>query len=72
MHTFAGFSVWHLVVGRVEGLFEAVQGTVIVAADLMASFVEVSIEIASISTLIRCATTICGPSTTWTSGATRA
>lgn len=51
VHTFAGFSAQHLVVGRVRGRFKSVRGTVTVAEDPSASTVEVSVETASISTL---------------------
>ena len=51
VHTFVGFSVQHLVVGRVRGRFEAVRGTVTVAEDPSASTVEASIETALITTL---------------------
>lgn len=51
VHTFVTFSAQHLVVGRVRGRFEAVQGTIVVADDLTQSSVEVSIETASITTL---------------------
>lgn len=50
-HTFVGFSAQHLVVGRVRGRFQGVQGTVTVAEDPSASTVEASIETASITTL---------------------
>jgi len=50
-HTFVTFSAQHLVVGRVRGRFEAVQGVVTVGEDPSASAVEVSVETASITTL---------------------
>lgn len=50
-HTFVGFSAQHLVVGRVRGRFEVVQGIVTVGEDPSASTIEVSIETASITTL---------------------
>lgn len=49
--TFVTFSAQHLVVGRVRGRFEAVQGTIAVADDLTQSRVVVSIETASVTTL---------------------
>lgn len=52
VHTFVGFSAQHLVVGRVHGRFEAVQGTITVAEDPSASTVEVSIDTTSINTLM--------------------
>lgn len=51
-HTFVGFSAQHLVVGRVRGRFETVKGTITVAEDLLSSTVEVSVQTASINTLI--------------------
>ena|SRR5215472_10080887 len=51
-HTFVGFSAQHLVVGRVRGRFEAVQGTITVGEDPSASTIEVTIEAASITTML--------------------
>ena len=51
VHTFVGCSAQHLVVGRVRGRFETVNGTVTIAEDPEASMVEVAIETASINTL---------------------
>jgi len=51
VHTFVCFSAQHLVVGRVRGRFESVQGAVTVAEDPSASTVEASIESSSITTL---------------------
>jgi polyisoprenoid-binding protein YceI len=52
VHTFVGFSAQHLVVGRVRGRFERVAGTVTIADALTASSLEVSVETASINTLL--------------------
>jgi polyisoprenoid-binding protein YceI len=52
-HTFVGFSAQHLVVGRVRGRFEVVQGTINIADDPSASAVEATIETASLTTLNR-------------------
>jgi len=50
VHTFVTFRAQHLVVGRVQGRFEAVSGTVTVEDDVLDSHVEVSIDAASIAT----------------------
>jgi polyisoprenoid-binding protein YceI len=50
-HTFVGFSAQHLVVGRVRGRFETVQGTINVADDPSASTVEATIDTGSLTTL---------------------
>jgi len=52
VHTFVGFSAQHLVVGRVRGRFERVAGTVAIADEPTASVLDVSVETASISTLL--------------------
>ena len=52
VHTFVGFSAQHLVVGRVRGRFARVAGTVTIADEPTASSLEVSVETASISTLL--------------------
>ena len=52
IHTFVGFAAQHLVVGRVRGRFERVAGTVTIAEEPIASSLEVTIETASISTLL--------------------
>jgi len=49
-HTFAYFSVQHLVVGRVRGRFDALSGTIKIAESPLSSTVVVQIETASIST----------------------
>lgn len=51
VHTFVGFFAQHLVVGRVRGRFEAVQGSLVVTEDLWSSTVDVTIEAASLTTL---------------------
>jgi polyisoprenoid-binding protein YceI len=51
VHTFVAFRAQHLVVGRVRGRFEVVQGTIVVADDLRDSSVVVSIDTASLTTL---------------------
>jgi polyisoprenoid-binding protein YceI len=51
VHTFVAFSAQHLVVGRVRGRFEVVQGTIVVADDLRDSSAVVSVETASLTTL---------------------
>src|SRR5579859_8275656 len=48
-HTFAYFSVQHLVVGRVRGRFDALSGTIKIAESPLSSTVVVQIETASIS-----------------------
>jgi polyisoprenoid-binding protein YceI len=50
VHTFVTFRAQHLVVGRVQGQFETVSGTITIADDPVESHVEVSIEAASIAT----------------------
>lgn len=49
-HTFAEFSVQHLVVGRVRGRFNTLSGMLTIADDPLASSVDVQIEAASVST----------------------
>ncbi|HLZ70064.1 MAG TPA: YceI family protein [Dehalococcoidia bacterium] len=49
-HTFAFFSVPHLVVGRMRGRFHTLNGTITIADDPRASTVGVQIETASVST----------------------
>lgn len=52
MHTFAEFSVKHLVVGRIDGRFNAIEGGFVVTEDPDQAFdeVDVSIQAASIDT----------------------
>lgn len=50
VHTFVGFAAQHLVVGRVKGMFEGVEGTVTIAEDPTASSLEVTVDAASINT----------------------
>lgn len=52
VHTFVGFAAQHLVVGRVRGRFERVAGTITVAEDPTHSAFDVTIDTASISTLL--------------------
>lgn len=49
-HSFAYFSAWHHVVGRVRGRFDKVTGTFTVAHDLSDCGVDVSIDVSTIST----------------------
>jgi polyisoprenoid-binding protein YceI len=50
VHTFVTFRAQHLVVGRVQGRFETVSGTVTVDENVLDSHVEVVIDAASIAT----------------------
>ena len=52
VHTFVGFSAQHLVVGRVRGRFESVRGTITIADNPADSSVAVTIDPASINTLM--------------------
>ncbi len=49
-HTFAEFSAQHLVIGHVRGRFDKTTGKVTITEDPTLSFLEVTIETASIST----------------------
>jgi polyisoprenoid-binding protein YceI len=49
-HTFAYFSVQHLVVGQVRGRFNTLSGALTIADDPLASSLEVQIQTASIDT----------------------
>ena len=49
-HTTVGFVARHLMVTKVRGRFTAVEGTIVVAEDPLASSVEVDIDAASIDT----------------------
>jgi polyisoprenoid-binding protein YceI len=51
-HSFAFFSAWHHIVGRVRGRFEKVNGTITVSQDPAACAVDVTIDPSSISTQI--------------------
>ncbi|HEY1223173.1 MAG TPA: YceI family protein [Acidimicrobiales bacterium] len=51
VHTFVNFRAQHLVVGRVQGRFTGVTGTITVDDDFLKSHVEVAIEASSINTL---------------------
>jgi polyisoprenoid-binding protein YceI len=50
VHTFVTFRAQHLIVGRVQGRFETVSGTITVEENVLDSHVEVSIDAASIAT----------------------
>ena len=50
VHTFVTFRAQHLIVGRVQGRFETVSGTVTVDENVLDSHVEVVIDAASIAT----------------------
>lgn len=49
-HTYAGFVVRHLVVTKVRGRFEDVQGTIVTAENPLESSVEVQIDLNSVNT----------------------
>ena len=51
-HTFAYFSAWHHLVGRVRGRFDKVAGTITVSPDPAACSVDVTIDVSTISTQI--------------------
>jgi polyisoprenoid-binding protein YceI len=51
-HSFAYFSAWHHLVGRVRGRFDKVTGTIIVSPDPSACSVDVTIDVSTISTQI--------------------
>jgi polyisoprenoid-binding protein YceI len=51
VHTFVNFRAQHLVVGRVQGRFADVQGTITIEDDFLESHAEVAIEANSINTL---------------------
>src|ERR1700761_4829156 len=51
-HSFAYFSAWHHLVGRVRGRFDKVTGTIKVSPDPAACSVDVSIDVATISTQV--------------------
>jgi polyisoprenoid-binding protein YceI len=50
VHTFVTFRATHLIVGRVQGQFEIVSGTITVDDDVFQSHVEVTIDTGSITT----------------------
>lgn len=52
VHTFVGFRAQHLIVGRVRGRFESVAGVAAIGDDPLESTLEVSVEAASIHTLM--------------------
>jgi polyisoprenoid-binding protein YceI len=49
-HTYVGFVVRHLVVTKVRGRFEDVEGRIVTAEDPLDSSVEVSIDLSSVNT----------------------
>jgi polyisoprenoid-binding protein YceI len=51
-HSFAYFSAWHHLVGRVRGRFDQVSGSITVSPDPGACSVDVSIDVATISTQV--------------------
>lgn len=51
-HSFAYFSAWHHLVGRVRGRFDQVLGTITVSPDPAACSVDVTIDVATISTQV--------------------
>jgi polyisoprenoid-binding protein YceI len=51
-HSFAYFSAWHHLVGRVRGRFDQVSGTITVSPDPAACSVDVTIDVATISTQV--------------------
>jgi polyisoprenoid-binding protein YceI len=51
-HSFAYFSAWHHLVGRVRGRFDQVSGTITVSPDPAACSVDVAIDVATISTQV--------------------
>ena len=51
-HSFAYFSAWHHLVGRVRGRFDKVTGTVTVSPDPAACSVDVTIDVSTINTQI--------------------
>ncbi len=50
VHSEVGFSVRHLMVSKVKGVFDKFEGTIVVAEDPLASSVQVSIDVSSINT----------------------
>jgi polyisoprenoid-binding protein YceI len=52
VHTFVTFRALHLVVGRVQGRFEGVSGSITVGEDFLDSHTEISISADSITTLM--------------------
>lgn len=51
-HSFAYFSAWHHLVGRVRGRFDQVKGTITVSPDPAACSLDVTIDVSTISTQI--------------------
>jgi polyisoprenoid-binding protein YceI len=51
-HSFAYFSAWHHMVGRVRGRFDKVSGTITVAPDPANCSVDVTIDVATINTQV--------------------
>ena len=52
LHSFAYFSAWHHLVGRVRGRFDKVTGTITVSPDPAACSVDVNIDLSPISTQV--------------------
>ena len=52
VHTFVGFRAQHLIVGRVRGTFDAVEGSVTIGDNPLASTLDVRVDTASIHTLL--------------------
>jgi polyisoprenoid-binding protein YceI len=52
LHSFAYFSAWHHIVGRVRGRFDKVTGTIVVSPDPAACSVDVNIDLSTISTQV--------------------
>jgi polyisoprenoid-binding protein YceI len=50
VHTFVNFRAQHLIVGRVQGRFTGVEGTITIEDDVLRSHAEVAIEARSINT----------------------
>ena len=51
VHTFVSFRAQHLVIGRVQGRFTGVEGTITIEDEFLKSHAEVSLEAKSINTL---------------------
>ena len=51
-HSFAYFSAWHHIVGRVRGRFDKVTGTIAVSPDPAACAVDVTIDVSTINTQV--------------------
>jgi polyisoprenoid-binding protein YceI len=51
-HSFAYFSAWHHLVGRVRGRFDNATGTITASPDLAACSIDVTIDVSTISTQV--------------------